>query len=405
MNIRAHLGSTWTGFAVLPVLAVFALAGCSSVNGRDAQPSGSQRAATNATGHPRPGVVAAAKQSGVPWGAVGAGWTLAEYSASTSGSVMPRKDGPTVLYLVSPQGAKDALYRWPAGQANWTLLDWSRDKTRALFVGPTPNTVGQLVLATGKFTTFKLPSGTQPISYSRAEGTAILATEQAAGMDKILSYDLAGRLEQALASGQPGSMNAAVYSPNGATLAVNGAKALEQVRNTGGVVRSLPVPGNPACQPVRWWNVSTILATCIAPGYASARLWLVPVSGASPTALTPQRNAKGPDFGDIGAWQLPSGLYLQATGACGVIFIAKPLSTGSVAVVNVPETIGNDNQIVTALGARLLVQAQTSCEESTSLLWFNPATNAVQMLVRAPSGIRGVLATVAYNPSRLSAGA
>lgn len=397
MGIQAHLGRKWPRFAVLPVLAVFAMAGCSSASGRNAQPPGSQPAAAQATGHSQPGVVPAAGQSGVPWAAVGAGWTLAEYSASTSGGVQPRKDGATALYLVDPQGAKDALYRWPAGNAYWTLLDWSGDKTRALFVGPTLNTVGQLVLATGKFTSFKLPSGTQPISYSQPEGTAILATEQAGGRDKILRYDLAGRLEQAVASGQPGSTNVAVYSPNGATLAVNGAKALEQVRNTGGVVRSLPVPGNPACQPVRWWNVSTILASCNAPGYAAARLWLVPVAGASPTALTPQRNAKGPDLGDIGAWRLPSGLYLQATGACGVIFIANQLSNGSVAVVNVPETTGNDNQIVTALGARLLVRAQTSCEESTSLLWFNPATNAVQMLIRAPSGIRGVVAAVAYN--------
>jgi TolB protein len=143
----------------------------------------------------------------------------------------------------------------------------------------------------------------------------------------------------------------AVYSPNGATL---------------------PVPGNPTCQPVRRWNVSTILARCLTPDRAFPRLWLVPVSGAGPTALTAQRNGKGPDLGDIGAWQLPSGLYLQAAGGCGVIFIAKQASNGSAVAVNVPQTTGNDNQIVTALGSRLLVRTQTSCEESTTLVWFTP---------------------------------
>ena len=156
-------------------------------------------------------------------------------------------------------------------------------------------------------------------------------------------------------------------------------------------------PGAPACQPVRWWNTTTILASCLAAGHASSRLWLVPATGARPTALTAQRNGKGPDLGDINAWPLPSGLYLQAAGACGDIFIARQLSTGSVATVTVPQTRGNDNQIVTALGSRLLVRAQTSCEPSTSLLWFTPATNAVQMLIRAPSGIQGVVAAVAYN--------
>jgi hypothetical protein len=80
-----------------------------------------------------------------------------------------------------------------------------------------------------------------------------------------------------------------------------------------------------------------------------------------------------------------------------VIYIAKPTSTGAAATVTVPETTGNDNQIVAADGARLLVRAQTSCEPSTSLLWFNPATHAVQMLMRAPAGLAGVVADVPYN--------
>jgi hypothetical protein len=334
----------------------------------------------------------------VSWASVGAGWSLAEYSGSTSGGVTPRKAGATLVYLVGPSGYRDALYEWPAGQTNWTLLDWSGDKTRALFSGP-DDEVGQLVLATGKFTSFKLPGGTQVIGYSRPDGTAILATQQVMSTDKVLRYDLAGHLEQTLASGPANSASDAVYSPDGTSLAVNGAKALEQVGNDGHVIRSLPVPGDPSCLPVRWWNASTILASCTAPGHTAGRLWLVPVSGAGPTALTPQRSSSGPDLGDLNAWSLPSGLYLQATGACGVIYIAKPTSTGAAATVTVPETTGNDNQIVAADGPRLLVRAQTSCQASTSLLWFNPATAATQLLIRAPSGLQGVVADIPYQGS------
>jgi hypothetical protein len=392
MGIRGQCGRRWPRLAALPLLAVIAAAGCASAGQTPGNQPTAANAATNAAGPTQAGTASPAQ----PLAAVGAGWTLAEYSSSTSFDATPRKDLATTLYLVNPQGGRDALYRWPAGQAEWRLLDWSGDKARALFAGPTTNTVGQLVLATGKFTSFKLPGGTQPVSYSRPDGTAILAAQQAGSTDKILRYDLNGRLEQTLASGPQNSASVAVYSPSGTTLAVNGAKALELVTNNGVVARSLPVPGNPTCQPARWWNASTILASCLAPDSAAPRLWLVPVSGARPTALTAQRNGKGPDLGDIGAWQLPGGVYLQALAGCGVIFIAKQASNGLASAVNVPQTTGNDNQIVTAVGSRLLVRAQTSCEESTSLLWFTPATNAVQMLISAPPGTQGVTAAVPY---------
>ena len=395
MGIRASSGRKWVRFAVPSVLAVLMAAGCGSATGHTVDSGAPAPAASDAAG-----ATVKATNPGGALTSVGAGWTLAEYSASTviSGGTA-RKAGATTLYLVSPQGARKTLYRWAASQTNWSLLDWSGDKSRALFAGTTPNTVGQLVLATGKFTTFQLPAGTQPLSYSRPDGTAILATQQTSSGDKLLRYDLNGKLEQTLTSGPVNSASVAIDSPDGTTLAVNGARALELVKNSGGIARSLPVPGNPSCEPVRWWNSSTILATCLAAGQSGSRLWLVPASGARPTALTQQRTAKGPDLGDINAYQLPTGLYLQATGACGVIFIARQASDGSATTVTVPQTTGNDNRIVTAQGSRLLVRAQTSCQNSTSLLWFTPSSNAVQMLIRTPAGVEGVEAAIPYQPA------
>ena len=391
MGTRVDRGRKWLRFAVLPVLAVVTATGCASTGGTSVGPAANRS---------RPGTSTQVAQSGGPLTSAGRGWTLAEYSAATSFDHTPSKAGATTLYLVSPSGAKTVMYHWAAAKdASWRLVDWSGDKSRALFAGVQTNTVGQLVLATGNFTSFKLPTGTQAIGYSRPDGTAILASQQTSSGDKILRYDLAGRLEKTLASGPQDAASTAIYSPDGTALAVNGAQGVEEVTNSTGATRSLPVPGGGTCSPARWWNSSTILASCLAPGTSAPRLWLVPVSGARPTALTQQRTGKGPDLGDIGAWQLPSGLYLQALSGCGVIYIAKQASDGSATTVNVPQTTGNDNQIVTADGDRLLVRAQTSCSESTSLLWFTPATSAVQMLLRAPSGIEGVIAAVPYRPA------
>ena len=128
---------------------------------------------------------------------------------------------------------------------------------------------------------------------------------------------------------------------------------------------------------------------------ASPQLWLVPVSGAHPTALTPRRTASSGDLGDLDAWQLPSGLYLQAAGPCAVLQIFKQARNGSITLVTVPHT-ASDNRVLTAFGSRLLIQAPTSCTGSDSLLWFNPATRAEQWLVRAPGQVIGVAAAIPF---------
>jgi len=123
----------------------------------------------------------------------------------------------------------------------------------------------------------------------------------------------------------------------------------------------------------------------------------VPANGKKPVPLTPQRSAAGPDLGDIDAWQLSSGLYVQGLGGCATVEVYRQAATGSITLVNVPHTSGNNNQLVTAVGARLLVHAQTSCPGSSSLLWFNPATHAEQWLLHAPASAAGVIGVVADN--------
>src|SRR6202012_6105895 len=216
MGTGTHRGTRRLRWAVLPLLTVITLAGCASAGGSSS--GGSSASGGSAAAAPAAAHSPAATGTGpapVNWAAVGAGWSLAEYSGSSSGDVTPRHQGATLLYLVGPNGSRSTLYQWPAGQTGWSLLDWSGDKTRALFGGP-DGAIGQLVLGTGTFTRFTLPAGTQAIGYSRTHGTAILATQQVMSTDKVLRYSLTGRLEQVLASGPSNADNTAGYAPDGA---------------------------------------------------------------------------------------------------------------------------------------------------------------------------------------------
>ena len=331
----------------------------------------------------------------VPWSKVGSGWVLAEYTNGAAG-----KAAPVTLYLISPAGVRYPMHTWNGRGTTPYLIAWSGDKTRAL-LSLTGSGYEQLTLSTGKLTVGKLAGRAQPLGYTLPDGQDILGvTEAAAGGESatVARYSLAGRLLKVLTRGV--DENTAAYAPNGATLAVSGAKGLELVSNGGGVIRSLPVPRtDPAlgCYPSRWWNATTVLTECLADGAVAPRLWLVPANGKKPVPLTPQRSAAGPDLGDIDAWQLSSGLYVQGLGGCATMEIYRQAANGSITLVNVPHTSGNNNQVVTAVGARLLVHAQTSCPGSSSLLWFNPATHAEQWLLHAPASAAGVIGVVADN--------
>jgi hypothetical protein len=331
----------------------------------------------------------------VPWSKVGSGWELAEYSAGPAG-----KTAPVTVYLISPAGVRYSMQTWSGSGMIPYLIAWSGDKTRAL-LGLTGSRYEQLTLSTGKFTVGALAGQAQPVGYTLPDGQNILGVTEAmsgGGAATVARYSLAGQLLKVLTSGV--DENTGVYAPNGAALAVAGAKGLELVSNGGGVIRSLPVPGTDpslGCDPARWWNPTTVLAECLAKGKFTPRLWLLPTNGKQPVPLTPQRGSAGPDLGDIGAWQLSSGLYVQGLTGCGTMEIFRQAANGSIKAVNVPGASGNNNQIVTSVGARLLVHAQTGCPGSSSLLWFNPATHAEQWLLHAPTSDAGVVGVVAFN--------
>lgn len=355
-----------------------------------AHPAAAQQAGTSrATGSPAAGQTAAAPA--VPWNSVGAGWVLDTYSTGTAA-----KPAPVTLYLVSPAGAKYPLHTWPASATPAPLLTaWAGDKTQALFELPTangaPGGYGELNLTTGTMTRVAFTSATTtPLGYTLPDGQQVLGATQVGSAEVIARYTQAGALVQTLVLNDPDAA-AASYSPDGTALAVGAPGGLLLVSNAGSVIRKLPVPGvgaRASCQPVRWWTATTILSNC------RSGLWLVPSGGAAPTVLTSDHDPdKAPyDLGDIDAWQLPSGLYLQSAGACGTLELNKQAGDGALSKVTVPGMTYSP-VVVTASATELLME-QEGCQGSGGeLAWLNPATGAEQWIFKSGAGP----VAVAYN--------
>jgi len=330
----------------------------------------------------------------VPWGEVEPGWALAEYTTGSN-----QVAAPVTLYMVDPEGGLYRLYRWPATTEPWQLVAWSGDKSRVLLqqVGANQLVLHQLTIATGQITTFTLPATvTAVLGYTRPDGENILVDQ-----DGVVRYNLTGVLQARLSDGPDHA--SAVSSPDGLTEVVSGATGLELVSNSGSMVRLLPIPGTDApaggCTPVRWWNGADVLVSCMPDTGSSTvsgpRLWLVPVTGGTPTALTPQRSPYGPDFGDIDAWQLPAGLYLQAEAGCGPPYIAKQAAGGALQPVVLPGSAGN--VVIATSGDRMLVQEYSECTPGSSLGWLNPATGARQQVLIAQAKDTGVVSAVPFD--------
>jgi hypothetical protein len=349
-----------------------------------------------------------AARSAVPWRKVGPGWALALYSASQGGESVKPKAGASTLYLVDPQGGRYKLITWPASspRSKWFLLGWSGDASRALFtsspgyfVGPGHDHVYQLQLRTGRVTGFTLPARVTAIGYTRPDGLNILAEKSAnstgTGGFTVQRYSLTGKLQKNLVSIKENVYPSVAYDSEGTDLAAGTTNGLELVSNTGGVVRKLPVPQvTEGCTAVRWWSSGTVLASCMVTGEDGPRMWLVPANGGSPTALTPVRTGSNGDLGDFNAWQLSSGLYVDASTGCGAGFIGRQPAHGPEQIVTVPGA--PSSLIVNATKSTLMVERISECSPSTSLVWFNPATKKMTVAIPVGHNQFGVTAVVPY---------
>jgi TolB protein len=337
------------------------------------------------------------------------------YSATREGEGIKYTPGPSTLFLVSAQGSKYQLGTWSASnpRANWYLLGWSGDVSRALFVTPPVVTnsgahehVDQLELRTGHVSGFTLPPDVTAVGYTRPDGLNILAERTlASGSITLQRYSLTGKLLKDLATvkglGLVGGWNGippAPYNPKGTELAGGTANGVELISNAGGAIRKLPVPNvTQGCAAVRWWTPTTILASCGVTNEPGPRMWLVPESGARPTALTPVRAGSNPfDLGDFNAWQLSSGLYVNGYGGCSTLVIGRQPAHGNEQQITVPGSASS--LIVNATRSTLMVERFNACTPGTSLVVFNPATRKMTVAIpvrRHQAGVSEVVPIIA----------
>ena len=113
-------------------------------------------------------------------------------------------------------------------------------------------------------------------------------------------------------------------------------------------------------------------------------LWLVPVDGGTPTALTALNDGQnGPDIGDVNAWQLPAGTFVQALGGCGVVYLAKLNADGTTTKVSVPEADNHKSvEVVGFDGAALDLHATARVRRRPVLAALRPGDEHVHCSAR-----------------------
>jgi len=361
-------------------------------------------------------------RSSVPWAAVGQGWFLATWSpaqplapgeAPAAGQAT-YQTATTTLYLVDPAGGRYVITTFPpSADGSPTLMDWSGDGQHALLeqdVTDPSTTAAQTVitevdLGTGATSNFTVGIAVDA-HYTLPDGHAILlstsaerGTPSAPSLERV---DLGGTEQLTFPVDQLGSaFNGGFLSyPDGSQLVLGTADGLVVVGNDGTVGHQIPMPGPSGCMPLRWWTSTQILAACTGSNDTS-RLWLVPASGAAPTALTaPLTGQQGPDAADEDAWQLPAGTFLQDAGACGYQYLAKLNPDGTTTPVTVPGVANGDSQLVVGTdGPNLALHAAIGCGAGESLLVYNPTANTSTVLLGPPVNGGGVVSALVYPAS------
>ncbi len=408
--------------AAVVAAAAAVLAGCSSSTGPGAQP-GTSTVPAYPSATPAAEMAARSTEApiqDVPWSEVGSGWLLAMWNAASPANsgddFTPEEptpyDAETKLYLVSPDGTRYAITTFAAPGENGSLpvlADWSGDGSRALFYRQGDDlTVIEVNLRTAQRTSFPVKGGYAVTPrYSWPEGKAVLLSKSndVDSPASLTRVDLSGEQQltypvDKLASGFNASF---ISTPDGTRLVLGTETGLSLVGNDGKLGKELPIPESNDCTPMRWWNTDVALTRCYGTDFSYSRLWLVPIDGSAPTPLTGKNDGtQGQDLGDLNAWQLPAGTFVQATGGCGFVYLAKLNSAdGTTTPVSVPDV--EDDHSIRVLGVadgQLQLQATLSCGSGESLLEYDPASGTSAVLLGKDVNGGGVVDAVPYPESR-----
>lgn len=315
----------------------------------------------------------------------------------------------TTLYLVNPAGGRYAITTFPPsdGGARPKLVDWSGDSGHALLYATNatrPSVAVTVDLHSGTQTTFPVNNGFDVVArYTRPEGTGVLLAKwrdtEPAWLQRV---DLSGHHELSYPVA-PDFQGSYLSTPDGAQLVLGAASGLALMGNDGVARKALPIARENLCEPTRWWDTGSTIVVTRCSDNGLSRLWLVPIDGGPPTALTAPLSGQGSDYGDTNAWQLPAGTFVQDAGACGYEYLAKLSAVGgTTAAVSVPDVNpGSSVRVIGFNAGHLDLQATGACGGGgQSLFDYDPAAGTSATLLGPPVNGGGVIDAVPYPGQR-----
>lgn len=404
---------TWRNTAVAAVAAML-VAGCSSAPAPPADTSGAVQttAAGASTGvAPKSARGDEAAIETVPWDDVGPGWTLATWTmdpyvpGNPPATDKPTDETDTTLYLVGPSGDRYPITTFPAHGNGYgpQLVDWSGDVERALINDRSvqPPTAIIVDLQTGEQTAVPVGGDDRfDPRFTLPSGEALLLTHDNGSQPPTLErVDPAGQRELLYPTDDLGSPFSGDFlsTPDGTQLVLGlDTGSVAVMGNDGTLGRTLPVPGVNQCSPDRWWDGetgATLLAHCNSDLMDQPQLWLMPIDGEAPTALTAPNTGEG----DFSAWQVSAGTFVQTASQCATYVLEKLNADGTSSPVTVPGTDpGGSIFVIGVSGDDLIVRAAVSCGPGEALVDYDPAANTSTVLLGPSVNGGSVTTAIAY---------
>lgn len=325
--------------------------------------------------------------SAIPWTVVGPGWTVAVWRPQLGIGARSR-----TVYLVSPTGVRYTISRLTPREQ---LLAWSA-AARLLLVKR--ETAGapvymQTDMTTGRSRTLSLPGS--PMAYT-SDGRGVFTSTGTNGdlvaLDALDSarqdvYPVSEPGVGALRNGPP------MQSPDGTTLIFGADRGLAVLNRVGHLFRTLPAPiDGDGCTPLSNWTRGVVLVECDhydSDAVAHPSMWLMPLSGDSPTrlhvAIGSRTNAPG-HFGYTDIWRTSTSEFGISANSCGPGTLVTFDRTGKASPVTVTLPAGVAHGTLAYVGhdgdnITMLDRIGHCNSATTSLIRLNTVTGIVTVLL------------------------
>lgn len=323
----------------------------------------------------------------VPWSQVGQGWRLTLINQGPHGEfgIDARHQ---LLDLVDPLGGRYQLAKTAVGQDGSgyrRLVDWSTDGRTALEVVDPQKKPQRAVFYDLRAGTHRAVRVGDHVDSLRLGPHASLYETRYGGMrgEPLLRRYDDGTLQllRRHTDGQP----LTTRSTRRIVIGTHGDHdhRLLVLGGDGRLVRSLATPAK--CTATRWWRHGVLMATCFG-RHGASRLYAAPVDGGAGHWISADHGKRSADLGDLDARRLNGTTYLEASGPCGVVFLARQHRNGAATEVQVPKAVENVYLLGTR-GHRLVLQMGVSCDGGMSrdaITHFDPRTSDNRVVALLP---------------------